>query len=72
MAFIQDWLMLATDRKTRARQRRALILDDKAGAGGAVTAEGGKPSCGVDGSAGVCELLFDLAGANLEFAPRAC
>lgn len=63
-------LMLATDRKTRARQRRALVLEENAGAGGTVTAEGGKAPCGLDGSAVVCEFLIG-ARANAEFAINA-
>lgn len=46
--------------RKEGRDPRALLLARNAGAGGTVTAEGGEPPCGVDGSAGVCELLCDL------------
>jgi hypothetical protein len=62
--------------QSEARDQRALLLAENAGVDGTVTAEGGKPPCGVDGSGGVCELLCDLddlleAEAKLkEWAPR--
>jgi hypothetical protein len=50
------------------RALRALVLAENAGGARAVTAGGGKPPCGVDGSGAVCELQFGLA--DLEEALR--
>jgi hypothetical protein len=51
--------LLGFQRALRGRSR-PLIPAVNAGGGGTVTAEGGKPRNGVDGSAGVCELRCEL------------